>query len=140
MSEPPDVDTLARRFLQLWQEQLTLMAADPELVDGLAKLFAGLAANAGSAAILSALTAAAAGTFDGERTEPGPHGRHDRRAEPDADSAGAATAAAASRGGGVAVDQLARRLANVERRLARLEAAAGEGGREAAARPRRRRT
>jgi hypothetical protein len=134
MSEPPDVDALARRFLDLWQEQLTIMAADPELADGLAKLLAGLSASAGLAPFLAGLAAAPAGPGIGEGSEPGEHGQCGRHT--DRDAARAAAADAASRGGGLALDELARRLADVERRLARLEDAAGGG---ATARPRRRR-
>src|SRR5437899_1827056 len=30
MSEPPDLETLARRYLDLWQDQVTALAVDPE--------------------------------------------------------------------------------------------------------------
>ena len=42
MAEPPDLATLAKRYLDLWQEQLIAMAADPDLADSLARLLAGL--------------------------------------------------------------------------------------------------
>ena len=42
MAEPPDLASLAKRYLDLWQEQLTAMAADPDLAESMARLFAGL--------------------------------------------------------------------------------------------------
>ena len=33
MSEPPDLETLARRYLDLWPDQLAATAADPETAD-----------------------------------------------------------------------------------------------------------
>src|SRR5690242_10668845 len=38
MAEPPDLASLAKRYLDLWQEQLTAMAADPDLAESLARL------------------------------------------------------------------------------------------------------
>ena len=35
MTEPPDSHDLAKRFLDLWQDQVTAMATDPDLADGL---------------------------------------------------------------------------------------------------------
>ena len=43
MAEPPDLPTLARRYLDLWQEQLIAMAADPDLAQALARVIAILA-------------------------------------------------------------------------------------------------
>lgn len=33
MAEPADIESLARRFLDLWQEQLAAMAANPEFAN-----------------------------------------------------------------------------------------------------------
>src|SRR5579883_75831 len=42
MAEPPDLASLAKRYLDLWQEQLIAMAADPDLAESLSRLLAGL--------------------------------------------------------------------------------------------------
>ncbi len=113
MAEPPDLANLAKRYLDLWQEQLIAMAADPDLADGLARLLAGLA----------------------PASWPPPFGAPAYDGSPP----GAAAAAPASRQRGDALDELARRLAAVEDRLAALETGAPGGGKRAAAKPRTRR-
>ena len=40
MAEPPDLATLAKRYVDLWQEQLIAMAADPDLAQALLRLLA----------------------------------------------------------------------------------------------------
>jgi hypothetical protein len=42
MAEPTDIESLARRFLDLWQEQLAAMAANPEFVDSAERILNGL--------------------------------------------------------------------------------------------------
>lgn len=113
MAEPPDLASLAKRYLDLWQEQLIAMAADPELADSMARLLAGLVPP-------------------GYRQWPAGAGL-------DAGAPGAAAAAAASRERGDRLDDLARRLAAVEGRLAALEAGVQRGGERARAKPRRNR-
>jgi hypothetical protein len=34
MSKPPDLEALARRYVELWQDQIAATAADPELTEG----------------------------------------------------------------------------------------------------------
>ena len=98
---PPDLAALAKRFLDLWQEQVTALAGDPELARGMSRFLAAM--------------------------PPGfplwPGAAVERAAR-------AASAAAASDGGGGAMVELARRLDAIERRLDRLEggAAAKRGG------------
>src|SRR5579859_6000968 len=51
MSKPPDLEALARRYVELWQDQIAATAVDPELTDGLARMMqlvgGGFAAQAG---------------------------------------------------------------------------------------------
>jgi hypothetical protein len=42
MAESPDLAALARRYVDLWQDQLTAMAADPALAESTARLLAAL--------------------------------------------------------------------------------------------------
>ncbi|MDP6391279.1 MAG: hypothetical protein QF654_15395 [Alphaproteobacteria bacterium] len=40
MAEPPELDDLARRYLDLWQQHMAEVAADPEFLDAMSRLFA----------------------------------------------------------------------------------------------------
>jgi hypothetical protein len=146
MPKPPDLETLSRRFLDLWQDQMTAMAADPEMAEVMTRLM-GMTAP-GMAAFMplaiGGLGGLAGGAKEGEeRTR---EGHRDAETETSS-SAGeakapprAAAAATASGGGGLDLDELARRLADVERRLDELEARAGAGGGRARGKPRRQRS
>jgi hypothetical protein len=99
MAEPPDLAALARRYVDLWQDQLTAMAADPALAESTARLLAALVpagwppqprSQDDDAGISSAPRSATAGAASGQR---------DRR-----------------------LDEFAGRLAAIEKRLAALEA------------------
>jgi hypothetical protein len=48
MADTPDLDDLAKRYLDLWQEQLRAMASDPETVASVSRLFATMAGAAGA--------------------------------------------------------------------------------------------
>ncbi|HXZ01743.1 MAG TPA: hypothetical protein VEI03_17240 [Stellaceae bacterium] len=113
MAEPPDLASLAKRYLDLWQEQLIAMAADPDLAENLARLLAGLA----------------------PANWPPPFGVPVYDGTP----FGAAAAAASFGQRRDALDEFARRLAAVEGRLAALEAGASAGGKRAAPKRRARR-
>src|SRR5690349_19587468 len=104
MAESPDLAALARRYVDLWQDQLTAMAADPALAETTARLLAALVPvgwppqqhpQDDDAGIFSASRSAAPGS--------------------------AATGAASGQRGR-RLDELARRLAVVEKRLAAVEA------------------
>ena len=130
-----DLEDLARRFQDLWREQMAATAADPEFMEMMGKWMGAFTAGmqpptmpggipgqpgmspmdpaAWMAVLQAAMTGATAKGAAGERG---------------AAKAGAAPAAAASGAGDVAGDQLERRLADLEQRVARLEAGAGEKG------------
>jgi hypothetical protein len=98
MAEPPDLSALAKRYVDLWQDQLIAMAADPALAEGTARLLAALVP---------------AGWPPGQTDEAG-----------QAWAAAAPRTAAAGppfdeRDGGMV--ELARRLAALEKRLAAME-------------------
>ncbi|MEE9140256.1 MAG: hypothetical protein V3U18_05710 [Alphaproteobacteria bacterium] len=143
MSEPPDLETLSRRFLDLWQDQMTAMANDPALAEVMTRLV-GMAPPGMAASIPPAIGGASGGAKEGadptseaqrEGDTPAVSGR--RKSKP---PSRAAAASASSGGGGIDLDELARRLADVESRLDRLEAGAGAGGGRAQGKPRRRRS
>src|SRR5689334_8062037 len=105
MPEPPDLADLAKRYLDLWQDQLIAMAADPELAEGMARLLGALVPRA---------SPLRGGAFGHETTAP----------------AGAAAARAAPSHGDERLAELARRLAAIEERLAAVEAGTRGGGTE----------
>src|SRR5215469_599364 len=91
MADPPDLSALAKRYVDLWQDQLIALAAHPELAEGLARVLAAFP-------IPSVSWPAGAPSANGHAAP------------------GAATAAAAPGGGDHQLRQLARRLAALEER------------------------
>jgi len=139
MDEPPDLDTLARRYLDLWQDQVTAMAGDSALSAALGRLFETATAATPMAWMeLWTRQAAQAGAVErGERLGEGGGGTRGGA------KAGAAPAAAASEDRGRDLSRIERRLAALEARLGRIEAGlepAGGPVRAAPARPRKRRS
>jgi hypothetical protein len=126
----PDFTALAREYLDLWEDQLTAMAADPTLAGQSARFFetmggAEAASNPMATAQMAAMAqqfmklaglAAGGNTTDGP-TEPTP--------------AGPAPATAASDDSAQQLAELTSRLAALEERLDRLEAGGGGAGRSA---------
>ena len=98
-----EFDRLARRYLDLWQSQLSGLAADPALSEQIVRLFA--AANAQVASAIQAAQAA-------------PHAA-DAASQP---APGTAPFAAASWDGADDLGELRKRVAALERRIAELEA------------------
>jgi len=94
-----EFDRLARRYLDLWQSQLSGLAADQTLTEQIARLFA--AANAQVASAIQAAQAASHATVV---------------------ATGTASAAAASGHGPDDLGELRKRVAALEARIAELEA------------------
>ena len=120
MTEPPDVESLAKRYLDLWQRQAVEMAADPDLAAAVERLVASAFAGSGGPAGRQDGTAS-----DGRAEQPTDTGRDGRAA--DAASRSAADRAAPG-GGDDRVAELARRIAECQARLAALASKAGTGG------------
>jgi hypothetical protein len=151
MAEPPDFQDLARRYLDLWQEQWSAMSADPEAAEAMSRLYDMMGQQMAAAApmaeaFLSALPAilgpfanpgqtGPGQTGPGQtppgqtahgQTPPGTRGSHDaadaaRSAAAD-EPPGAAPAGPAPDGGAVDVAELLGRIAALEDRIAKLEA------------------
>ncbi|MEX2628558.1 MAG: hypothetical protein WD341_01375 [Tistlia sp.] len=150
-----DLDELAQRYLDLWQDQASALAADPGFGEALRRLVetglgsAGEACQAWTAwqeALAAQLLRAAGATTEED-------GRHEGRGPPNGQrrtgaargTRGSPAAAAAPGRGGGDLDHLARRLAAMEERIAELERGLGDAGQvdgpaaaRAAARPTRR--
>ena len=121
MSKAPDLEELARRYLELWQNQFASMAADPEFAESMGRMFSLMGAGASGSPFDAATTP--------KPTSPEP-----------SSPVGAETAAAASRGGRDDVARLARRVAELEKRLGALEGRVGKPGGGARRKPRARKS
>ncbi|GAB4394310.1 MAG: hypothetical protein Tsb0032_18280 [Kiloniellaceae bacterium] len=136
--EGDNLQELARRYVDLWQDQMTALASDPEFADSLQKVMAAMGVAAGGlpaiwsawpAAMSSVMAAAQPGMTNpqGQETHGAPTGGTPAggtpagRQENGAAAPGAAAAAAASHGGGADLGGLEERLAALEQRVRELE-------------------
>ncbi|WP_425403067.1 hypothetical protein [Hwanghaeella sp.] len=114
MTEPPDHHELARRYLELWQEQISGAAGDPAVADAMARMMAGWQSVMGQ----TFGQQSPMGQGEGEG-----HGATGRTADTGTHEAGPAAAPAASGGADDDVRQLLGRIADLERRVEQLERA-----------------
>jgi hypothetical protein len=144
MADPPDLQDLARRYLDLWQDQLRAMAADPDMMATVGRMLAASARQPETGKLPSAApdllawwqTAAAAlqplqPMGGATHRDPGTAARR-----PSAEARSEA-ASAPSDGGGGSLRDIERRLAALEARLDALEPGAGARRGSAQAKPRR---
>src|SRR5216683_984040 len=129
MPEPPDLQALAKRYVELWQDYLTAAAADPDLANNLARLLAAMgtvvALSPWQAWQRSVKTPGADDETGQQRTAPASPGRdRGEHSRPGRAATAARAASAASppdeRDDGLA--EFARRLARLDERLAAIEA------------------
>jgi hypothetical protein len=128
-AEPPDLDALAKRYLDLWQDQVAALSADPEVARTLGR-YAQLWATLGPAGLAGIWAAAAEGLKGGGAGAnvfaDGPLAEFFRAAAgPTAAAHGPAPAGAARVDRGDDLAELRRRLAVLEERLAAAPAGAG---------------
>jgi hypothetical protein len=128
-AEPPNLDELAKRYLDLWQDQIAAVSADPEVARTLgryAQLWATLG-PAGFAGIWAAAAEGLKGAGAGANVmADGPFAEFFKHAAGSAaDRTAPAGAARGDRGDELA--ELRRRLAVLEERVARSGAPAGAG-------------
>tara|TARA_Y100000813_G_scaffold160195_1_gene120512 strand:- start:803 stop:1297 length:495 start_codon:yes stop_codon:yes gene_type:complete len=142
MADQPDMDQLAKQYLDLWQDHAKSIAADPQIAQtmsqmtqmmtGSATAFAALAQqamNAAKSAPQSPSQGAPGTTTDSESDDQAKDGQGAATAR--AAGVGAASPAAADGDGDLDLAGLARRIDELEQRLAALEAGsspAGTGG------------
>ena len=82
MSKAPDLESLAKTYLDLWQDQFASMAADPATAEAMARLFGAMTAGWGSP---GGGMAGSAGASDGR----GSPGNEDRSGAADGTAAAA---------------------------------------------------
>jgi hypothetical protein len=131
MTDAPDLDKLARRYMDLWQDQMAAMVNDPKLADSMAQAYRLTVQGAAAIAQATGIKARS-----GETHAP----NQDTAAAQPASPAGSAPSAVPPVVPGDDALVLARRVAELEERVARLEAALGAAGGEPAPKPRRRRS
>ncbi|MEL0012661.1 MAG: hypothetical protein VW881_04440 [Alphaproteobacteria bacterium] len=117
MNDKPDLAALAREYLDLWEDQLTAMTSDPDLARQTSRFFDALGAFGAQAnPLFSAQLAALL------RTSPpsAATGTADDRDTRSAAASGTETPAFAPDDRDERLDQLARRVADLEKRIAEL--------------------
>jgi len=127
MGDQPDFAALARQYLDLWEDQLTAMAADPDLAEQSARFFEAMTQLGQD--VNPIMTKNLAEFLQSAQT-----GNTHAPDRPGTATAGTEAPATASGDGDERLDQLARRLALVEERLGRLEAGSGKKPRKPASR------
>ncbi|MEQ8805394.1 MAG: hypothetical protein RIE16_06435, partial [Rhodospirillales bacterium] len=127
MADQPDLDQLAKQYLDLWQDHMRSMAADPQVTETVSQVTQMMTGSATAFAAL-AQQALNAGKQPPNPTEPSTHDpSDDGRGAAGPAPGGAGTQAPGAAHGGADLDmaELARRLDGIERRLAALEAGTG---------------
>jgi hypothetical protein len=124
-SAPPSLDSLARRYLDLWQDQWTAAAADPEVIENFVRLFQMMGQGAASfAPFFLGPTAFAGLSCPGTGWDPRPQPPAAGEAgveRPAAPAPGAAPVRPASGDRDLVIAQLLGRIAALEERLAAVE-------------------
>jgi hypothetical protein len=121
MTDAPDIEQLARRYLDLWQDQAAAMVNDPALAETIGQTYALM--SKGAAAFF------AAGSPEKSNREEGADSKDVRSAEnTKVSSPGAASSATLSGGSSLDSADLATRVADLEERVLRLEASFAAGG------------
>jgi hypothetical protein len=118
----PSVEDLARRLMDLWQEQMAAIAADPDLMRQMAQMMAASPFPAMMQGIMQGILAAHANSGPGGQNPYEWWKADGAKPSPQAPSAaaGPAAAAPASQPGGGDLAELRRNLAGLEARLAEL--------------------
>ena len=122
MTEPPDIEDLASRFLDLWRQHLTAIASDPTNADAMQRVFA--AFNPGDNAPFDPASRPGFNTDwlqEGARAKDTTEDPSTHAFAGPANAPGSAPTTGASGGGGDVVRNLERRLAELEARLDGLE-------------------
>ncbi|MEK9672688.1 MAG: hypothetical protein VW268_09320 [Rhodospirillaceae bacterium] len=135
-TDQPDIDHLARQYLDLWQEHLKTMAADPKVAETMSQVTQMMTGQTAAFAALAQQSLGQAAPFapppfiqtmwpgqmtPAPSTDGAPNDTADTRP-------GTQTAGPAHGGADVDMAELTRRLDGIERRLTALEAGTGKPG------------
>ena len=111
MTEPPEIEELAKRYLDLWQDHVSGLSNDPEWMAAMTRLFSSFStmqtADAAAKPDFDAFNAWLGGTFGDSQSE--------------AAATGPAASTDSPADGGHDIHELERRVAALEKRLAKLE-------------------
>ena len=129
MTEPPDMTELAKRYLDLWQEHLTLTASDPVMIDAFSRIMQAMPTLFHPGALTPG------GSFGWPQNPE--HGSGPDQQTDQTQTRTAAAAAASGDGAGV-YELLNRRLARIEERITDLECKLADPDRPASGRTKRR--
>ncbi len=132
MSEPTDLDALAKRYLDLWQDQLGGIAKDEKAAEIMAQTIELM--NAG-AATFAAMATAARGQENGEDHDNATGNRPGSQRPAARSRSGPPSAAVAHGGSEPDLAEFARRLERFEERLTALEAGSKKSRRKTAKKP-----
>ena len=135
MSKPPDLDALAKQYLDLWQGQLGGVTEDEETAEIMARTIELMNAGAATFAAMAAASQGRENRDEDDAINDVPAG--DRPLDP-ASPSGAPAAAASHGASDVDLDEFSRRLERLEKRIAALEAGTQKSRRSPAKKPRKR--
>lgn len=113
MAETPDLDALARQYLDLWQEQLSALGAEGEMAESIAK----------SIELMNVLAAAFANMAGSAAVKARDNDHDEGRPGNSAEASRTAPVGPALKHSDPVVDQLTKRIAQLEKRIAKLEPA-----------------
>ena len=130
MAKPPDLDALAKQYLDLWQDQLGGVTENEEAAEIMARTVELMNSGAATFAAM-AVAATQARENQGDNDADAPASRSEWPFEPESGS-GAASAAAASFSSDHDLAEFARRLEQLEKRVAALETGPKKSRRRAA--------
>ncbi len=135
MSKPPDLDALAKQYLDLWQGQLGGVTEDEETAEIMARTIELMNAGAATFAAMAAASQGRENRDEDDAINDVPAG--DQPLEPASPSR--APAAAPPHGASdIDLDEFSRRLERLEKRIAALEAGTQKSRRSPAKKPRKR--
>ncbi len=130
MAKPPDLDALAKQYLDLWQDQLGGVTENEEAAEIMARTVELMNSGAATFAAM-AMAATQARDNRGDNDADAPASRSEWPFEPEPGS-GATSAAAASFSSDHDLAEFARRLEQLEKRVAALETGPKKSRRRAA--------
>ena len=118
MSDQTDLESLAKGYMDLWQEHLTTISKDEDMAEIMAKTMAMM--NSGAATFANAMSDAANSQQNPDDNQD-PEKSDGKSSDENAPKAGTQAAATSSGHSDADVDQLLKRVALLEERVAELE-------------------